>query len=1020
MNLLRPFYNLRIAYKLFLSYSAVFVLAVILGSMVIYSRVRNTIEFNIESELKNSTETILNMVQTSVAVSIKNHLRAMAEKNREIVEYFNGLYRQGLVTEEEAKSRAGAVLLNQTIGETGYIFVWDIRNAPQSIPLSVHPKIQGKDVAYVDFVQTGAKLKNGYMEYEWKNPGEDKARAKSMYLSYFEPWQWVVAASSYREEFNKLVNVDDFRDSIMSLRFGKTGYPYVIDTKGNIIIHPHLKGNLYDLMDAQGRLFIKEICTQKNGKIIYPWKDPEQKAFREKLVIFNYIPEYDWIVASSCNLDEIYAPLQTVRNIIIVLVLAALLLGILISFRISSSITKPLQNLTKRFSSGAKGDLSVRMESQSMDEVGQLAHYFNDFMDRLEGYSKNLESEISERKQAEQALRESEEKYRTILDNIEDGYFEVDINGNFNFFNNSVCRITGYSKTELIGMNHRQYTDKENAEKVLEVFNRVYTTGEPARAFDWEFIRKDGTKRHVDASVSLIRNAEGLPIGFRGIARDVTKRKRAEEALRESEKRYRTVLEANPDPVIVYDMNGKVLYFNPAFTILFGWTLEEHLGKKMDLFVPEENLPETLEMIEKVKCGDSFTNLETRRYTLDGETIDISMSAAIWHDRAGVPEGSVITLRDITEQKKLQAQLQHAQKMESIGTIASGVAHNFRNVLAGISVNNQLIQMKYPDKKKLIDITDRINNSVKRGSQLVSELTQFSRKQSTKNFRIMNLAEVIKDTYDLVSKSFDKLIDIRIDLPDSLPVMGDSSSLSQVMMNLCTNARDAMPEGGVLSIKARQKGKQAEIIISDTGHGMDKETLKKCFDPFYSTKEVDKGTGLGLSTSYGIVREHDGDIHAYSELNKGTTFKLYFPMSIADEDRKHKDGPEILRGKGEKILIVDDEIEVLGPMEEMLEGLGYRAKSSSSGKEAIERFASWRPHAVCLDRNMPGMDGITCAGKIIELDPAAKIILISGYDKQGPNGIDYKTGDYVKGYLTKPIDIVQLSRILGRLFDNDA
>ncbi|MBW2115933.1 MAG: cache domain-containing protein [Deltaproteobacteria bacterium] len=306
MNLLRPFYNLRIAYKLFLSYSAVFVLAVILGSMVIYSRVRNTIEFNIESELKNSTETILNLVQTTVAVSIKNHLRAVAEKNRETVEYFYGLYRQGLVTEEEAKSRAGAVLLNQTIGETGYIFVWDIRNAPQSIPLSVHPKIQGKDVAYVDFVQAGAKLKNGYMEYEWKNPGEEKAREKAMYLSYFEPWQWVVAASSYREEFNKLVNVDDFRDSIMSLRFGKTGYPYVIDTKGNIIIHPHLKGNLYDLTDAQGRLFIKEICTQKNGKIIYPWKDPEGKAFREKLVIFNYIPEYDWIVASSCNLDEIY------------------------------------------------------------------------------------------------------------------------------------------------------------------------------------------------------------------------------------------------------------------------------------------------------------------------------------------------------------------------------------------------------------------------------------------------------------------------------------------------------------------------------------------------------------------------------------------------------------------------------------------------------------------------------------------------------------------------------------------
>ncbi len=1017
MNLFRPFHNLRIPYKLFISYSSIFVVAVILGSIVIYSLMRNTIESHIESDLKNSTDTILNMVKTSVTVSVKNHLRAIAEKNYDVVDHFYGLFRQGLLAEKEAKSAASAVLLNQTIGKTGYIFVWDIRKAPKSIPFAVHPKIQGKDVAYVDFVQRGARLKNGYIEYKWKNPGEESAREKSMYLAYFEPWQWVIAASSYRHEFNELVTVDDFRDSILSIRFGKTGYSYIIDGKGNVVIHPELHGSLYDLTDARGSRFIRQICAKKRGKIVYPWKNPGENAFRNKLVIFNYIPEYDWIVASSCYLEEFYAPLDTVRNIIFAFICVTLILGLFLSFRISSSITRPLRDLMKQFRSGAKGDLSFRMKTRSKDEVGQLAQYFNDFMEKLEEYSIHLESEIRERKVAEKALRQGEEKYRTILENIEDGYFEVDIEGNFTFFNDSICKTTGYSRSELTGMNNRQYMDKENAEKVLKVFNRVYSTGEPTKAFDWEFIRKNGTKRQVDASISLIKSPEGGRIGFRGIARDVTERKRAEDALKESEEKYRTVLETNPDPIVVYDMNGKVLYFNPAFTVVFGWTLEERLNKKMDLFIPKENIPETLEMIDKVKEGKGFSGLETCRYTLDGEIIDISISAAIWRDSNGVPLGSVITLRDITERKKLEAQLQHAQKMESIGTISSGVAHNFRNVLSGISINNQLIQLSYPNNKRLMDLTNRINNAIKRGSQLVSGLTQFSRKQSTKKFEILNLVDVIKDTYSLVSKSFDKRIKIKVKLPESLLITGDHSSLSQVMMNLCTNARDSMPDGGTLTIEGHQKGEQAEITISDTGHGMDKQTLKKCFDPFFSTKEVDKGTGLGLSTSYGIVKEHGGDIHAYSELGKGTIFRLYFLVSLTEKSGEIKDGPEIQRGRAEKILIVDDEEDALKPMEELLKELGYRAKSSSNGKEAIETFESWHPDVIFMDRNMPEMDGITCAKKIIEKDPAAKIILISGYDKKGPNGIDYKTGSFIKGYLTKPLDMNELSQVLGRIFN---
>ena len=384
-------------------------------------------------------------------------------------------------------------------------------------------------------------------------------------------------------------------------------------------------------------------------------------------------------------------------------------------------------------------------------------------------------------------------------------------------------------------------------------------------------------------------------------------------------------------------------------------------------------------------------------------------------DSSGDSIGFRGVTRDTTENRKLRAQLLHAQKMESIGTIASGVAHNFRNILSGISINNQLLEMKHQDDQGLKEIAGRVNKEVERGVQLTGRLMQFSHKEEAKDFKVINLSEVIQQTYDLISKSFDKNIDIRIDLPESILVMGNHSGLSQVVMNLCTNARDAMPRGGQLRIEAREEGGDAKVMVYDTGRGMEKGTVEKCFDPFFTTKEVDKGTGLGLSTSYGIVKEHGGDIHAYSEIGKGTIFKIYLPVVSFGEGEGQEVIPEVIRGKGEKILVVDDEIESLRPMEDLLEGIGYRAASTGSGKEAIAEYVSWHPDVVLMDRNMPEMDGITCAERIIEQDPNAKIILISGYDEKGPNGIDLRTKKLIKAYITKPIDSIELSRILNRV-----
>jgi len=321
--------------------------------------------------------------------------------------------------------------------------------------------------------------------------------------------------------------------------------------------------------------------------------------------------------------------------------------------------------------------------------------------------------------------------------------------------------------------------------------------------------------------------------------------------------------------------------------------------------------------------------------------------------------------------------------------------------------------MKYNYDGVLMSIIEKAGNAVDRGARLVDSLMQFARKEGKRDFRALNLAELIQEVFDLTRKSFDTKIDIRISIPGSIPVIGDYSGLTQVLMNLCVNARDAMPEGGELRIEARRREDMVEVSVSDTGHGMDREVLERCFDPFFTSKDAGKGTGLGLSTSYRIIKEHDGEIHAYSEVGKGTVFRVYLPAAPESEYCEvEMPGGEIIRGSGQKILIVDDDVEILRPMEDLIEGLGYKADFASDGNEAIAKYFSWHPDAVLMDRNMPEMDGITCSRKIMEKDPAARIILTSGYDETGPDGIDIQTRKMISGYLTKPVNIRDLSNAL--------
>ncbi|MGL1862418.1 MAG: cache domain-containing protein [Pseudodesulfovibrio sp.] len=400
--MLQSLRNIRIRNKLFLAYSSAFLLAFIVAGGIIYAQVRTIIQQSIERDLTNATETILAMVRTTADVSIKNYMRAVADKNYEIARQLHRQVKRGRMTEEEAKRLARQAFLSQSIGKTGRIYCLDSDGV-----MVVHSKrsLVGVDLSGLPFVKEQITSKQGYMEYDWKEPLEKEGRPKAISMRYFQPWDWIISASSYRDEFNELVNIRDFRKRILDLKFGESGYPFVMDYEGNILIHPSLEGKNFTKSDnPRIREITQRIMREKNGKFDYLWLDPGDAKMKRKLLLFNDIPEMGWIVASSSYYDEFYSPLDDIGFVILSVLATMLLLMVPISIWIGSMISRPLKSLQASFAQAADGDFSVRMSLRSRDELGLLAEYFNSFMEELTRYSNDLRDEIVVRQKAEKEL----------------------------------------------------------------------------------------------------------------------------------------------------------------------------------------------------------------------------------------------------------------------------------------------------------------------------------------------------------------------------------------------------------------------------------------------------------------------------------------------------------------------------------------------------------------------------------------------------------------------------------------
>ena len=647
--------------------------------------------------------------------------------------------------------------------------------------------------------------------------------------------------------------------------------------------------------------------------------------------------------------------------------------------------------------------------------------------------------DITKRTQSEVALWENEEKYRTILDSIEEAYFEIDIAGNLTFFNDSLSKSLGYSDDELMGMNNRDYMSPDSSKKIYELFNQIYNTGNPIKKVPYEIIRKDGSSGFHELFASLMKNQAGQRIGFRGISHDITDRQRAEEALLESEERYRALFERSLESVYLCDFEGNFIDANDVALELLGYSKDGIKSLNFVSLLDKDQLPLAAETVEEIlKTGSQKDVAEYKLRRKDGEHVYVeSMGAIIYRD--GKPFAIQGIARDITgrkqseEQKhKLEALLQQSQKMEAVGTLAGGIAHDFNNILAIILGNAELASADVPDWNPASESLKEIRRASIRAKDMVHQLLAFSRK-SDEESKPIDIAPIIKESMKMLRSAIPTSVEFKQHISDnSYSVMGDATQINQIVMNLVTNAADAMSEeGGLLEMTLEKiilqeekacfdwvlsPGPYVRLRTRDTGEGVEPKIMDRIFDPYYTTKEVGKGTGMGLSVIHGIVKRHGGGIRVESKPGKGTLFEIYFP-ALEKTEEEEKEPEEEIKGGSERILFVDDEEPMVNLYRRHLERLGYDVKSTTKPVEALEWFKADPDQfdVIITDMTMPRMTGDRLAAEVLKIRPNMPVIICTGYSERMSAKKAEALG--VRKYIEKPIDLRNLASSLREVLD---
>ena len=608
----------------------------------------------------------------------------------------------------------------------------------------------------------------------------------------------------------------------------------------------------------------------------------------------------------------------------------------------------------------------------------------------------------TKRKRADAALRESEERYRKMIDDSGDIIYRISVTGHFTLVNPVAARIMQPPPEELIGL-HFLKLIREDYRTIAATFYAQQLKEEiPATYFEFPSLGKDGSEVWIGQNVQLVIE-DAQVAGLQAVARDISTQKRIEKDLRESEERFRAIFERSVVGSSISTPDGRILACNQAFARIFGFGSVQEVMQSdaVSLYSDSRDRDKYVELLRQERQLESH-EMELRR--LDGTPVYVSESVTGIFDQRGELVEIHSHLIDITERKQAeealrasQTQLQQSQKLEAIGQLAGGVAHDFNNLLTAIIGYSELSLKRLDSDNPIARNIEEIKKAAARAASLTRQLLAFSRKQILEP-KVLDLNVAVSDMYKMLRRLIGEDIDLVTVLASDLErVKADPGQIEQVLMNLVVNARDAMPRGGKLTIETAnvylddeyarqhlptQPGAYVMLAISDTGMGMDRETQTRIFEPFFTTKETGKGTGLGLSTVYGIVKQSGGYVWVYSEVGKGTTFKVYLPHIDAalGEDLARSVSEPVPKGT-ETVLLVEDEEQVRRIAQEILATQGYQVLLAINGERALA-LAQQHEGEIDLmitDVVMPQMGGRELGERLSPLRPNMKVLYMSGY-----------------------------------------
>jgi PAS domain S-box-containing protein len=620
--------------------------------------------------------------------------------------------------------------------------------------------------------------------------------------------------------------------------------------------------------------------------------------------------------------------------------------------------------------------------------------------------------DLTERELAERAQRLSEERFSHAFEYAPNGMIILSTDGNLITANRTLCHLIGYSLAELTQKKIHDITHPDDIGEELEYISRMLSGEIHHYEIEKRYLHKDGHEVWVHLNSSLVRDLNNQPLYFIKQIQDVSQIKSANEQIEEQA----ALIDEASDAIFSRDLENRVVFWNKGAERLYGWSAEEVEGRCVkDLLQLDSDQFETAE--KKLQQTGQW-NGEIQTKTKAGATIFINSRWTLLRDSKGQPR-SVLTIdTDVTERRKLEQQFLRAQRMESIGTLAGGIAHDLNNILAPILMSIDVLKSLSANAEAL-EILETIRVSAKRGADIVRQVLSFARGVEGKRIEVQP-KHIVEDIENIVKNTFPKNVNVTTIIPrNTWTILGDPTQIHQILLNLCVNARDALPNGGNLTLKVEnfvlddqysvmkdraKPGPYVQISVIDSGTGIPPDLRERIFEPFFTTKEVTKGTGLGLSTVMAIVKSHGGMIDVYSEVNQGTTFKVYLPAIETSPDRERMQTAEITlpRGNGEMILVVDDESSILTITCQTLLAFGYRVLKAADGAEALAIYAENKNEVavVLTDMMMPVLHGPALIRALKRMNPDLKIIAATGFSAEAD--VPSATEHGVDRFITKP------------------